>query len=74
MYKNNNAFSNTETLLYVLIMTVIFMIIAPITISQGNHFFGYKYGGHIGFGILLLLPVILLYYKQRYANNKTKNN
>ncbi len=72
MYNKNSSFSSAEALFYIIVLSILFIIIAPIAMSTGNQLFGYTYGRYIGLIFLLSLPLILVYYKQYNANNKDK--
>ena len=72
MYNKNSSFSSAESLFYIIVLSILFMIVTPSAMSIGDQLFGYTYGRYIGLIFILLLPLILVYYKQYSANNKNK--
>lgn len=68
-YILTNNGQNTPNLLYIFLLTIVFIIAIPISMKLGQYIFGNN-GGPIGLCILLVLPLIYLQYKQNTDKNK----
>jgi predicted ABC-type exoprotein transport system permease subunit len=68
-YILTNNGQNTPNLLYIFLLTIVFIIAIPISMKLGQYIFGNN-GGTIGLCILLVLPLIYLQYKQNTDKNK----